>query len=110
MSVMLRTHAIDALDDIFIFYDFQQVRDVIMIVAFIEKLSSWEKIFIYYNEDRWNIESLSTYFDDKKFNWICNNINIILQHREESKQFDGIDINKEMKDRTNFFFDLNELR
>ena len=92
MSVILKTHAIDMFDNVFIFYDFQQVRDAIMIAAFFEELRRWEKIFIYYSGDRWGVEKLKEYFNSKKYEWICSKLNMIFQRRENSSQFDGINI------------------
>ena len=110
MSVMVRTHSnCDVLDNIFIFYNFQQVSDVIMIVAFVERLNRWEKIFIYNSADGWDIKSLATYFNEKKVNWICNKLNMIFQHRENSNQFDGIDIQKAINENANFFLGLNQI-
>ena len=56
MSVILNSRSIDVLEKIFIFYDFNQVVDVVMVVAYIDKLGRWEKIFVYNSEDIWHIE------------------------------------------------------
>lgn len=109
MSVMVRTRAIDVLDNVFIFYDFQQIRDAIMIVAFVEDLGKWEKIFIYFIDGRWEIETLNEYFNDSKASWISDKIGMILQHQEDSGEFGGIDIEKDMKMDAVFMLGINKV-
>ena len=109
MSVILNSRSIDVLENIFIFYDFNQVVDAVMVVAYIDKLGRWEKIFVYNSGDVWDIDNLAKYFDKRKFNWLSKKLNMIFQNRESSNQFDGIDIDKDMKVDSDFVVGLNQL-
>lgn len=106
MSVMIRSHSCDVLDDIFIFYDFQQVQDAMMIVAYFDNSNSWEKLFIYYSDDKWETKFLKHYFTIDKYDWICKQIDIILQHRENSTHFEGIYIDQNIPVDINFILGL----
>jgi len=99
----------DVLDTVFIFYDFKQVLDAMMIVTFVEGINRWQKIFVYNSEDGWEIETLKNYIDSKKFEWLSKKLNLIFQHREQSDQFDGIDITTEIEDDAGFEISLNAI-
>jgi len=109
MSVLLNPRNSDVLDTVFIFYDFKQVLDAMMIVTFVEGINRWQKIFVYNSEDGWEIETLKNYIDSKKFEWLSKKLNLIFQHREQSDQFDGIDITTEIEDDAGFEISLNAI-
>jgi hypothetical protein len=109
MSVILNPRGTDVLDSVFIFYDFKQILDAIMIVTFVEGINRWQKIFVYNSEDGWEIETLKNYIDSKKFEWLSKKLNLIFQHREQSDQFDGIDITTEIEDDAGFEISLNAI-
>jgi hypothetical protein len=109
MSVVLNPGNIDVLDSVFIFYDFKQVLDAIMIITFVEGINRWQKIFVYNSEDGWEIETLKNYLDSKKFEWLSKTLNLIFQHREQSEQFEGIDITGEIEHNAGFEFSLNAI-
>jgi len=109
MSVLLNPRNSDILDTVFIFYDFKQVLDAMMIVTFVEGIHRWQKIFVYNSEDGWEIETLKNYIDSKKFEWLSKKLNLIFQHREQSDQFDGIDITTEIEDDAGFEISLNAI-
>ncbi|HYJ65965.1 MAG TPA: hypothetical protein VEV62_19615 [Parafilimonas sp.] len=109
MSVLLSPRNMDVLDTVFIFYDFKQVLDAMMIVTFVEGINRWQKIFVYNSEDGWEIETLKNYIDSKKFEWLSKKLNLIFQHREQSDQFDGIDITTEIEDDAGFEISLNAI-
>ena len=107
MSVLLNPRNSDVLDTVFIFYDFKQVLDAMMIVTFVEGINRWQKIFVYNSEDGWEIETLKDYLDSKKFEWLSKKLNLIFQHRESSEQFEGIDITREIEQNVGFELSLN---
>ena len=107
MSVLLNHRNSDVLDTVFIFYDFKQVLDAMMIVTFVEGINRWQKIFLYNSEYGWEIETLKDYLDSKKFEWLSKKLNLIFQHRENSEQFEGIDITKEIEQNVGFELSLN---
>ena len=109
MSVMLNRGNIDVLDTVFIFYDFKQVLDAIMIVTFVEGINRWQKVFVYNSENGWEIETLKAYLDPKKFEWLSKKLNLIFQHREQSEQFEGIDITREIQHDVGFEISLNAI-
>ena len=109
MSVILNRGNSDVLDNIFIFYDFKQVLDAIMIVTFVESTNRWQKVFVYNSEDGWEIETLKPYIDPNKFEWLCKKLNLIFQHREHSGQFQGIDITSEIDQNIGFELAINGL-
>jgi len=109
MSVILNPRNIDVLDSVFIFYDFKQILDAIMIVTFVEGTNRWQKIFVYDSEDGWEIETLKAYLDSTKFEWLSKKLNLIFQHRENSEQFEGIDITREIEQNAGFEFSLNAI-
>ncbi|HYJ65992.1 MAG TPA: hypothetical protein VEV62_19750 [Parafilimonas sp.] len=109
MSVILNPRSTDVLDSVFIFYDFKQILDAIMIVTFVEGLNRWQKIFVYNSEDGWEIETLKNFLDSKKFEWLSKKLNLIFQNREQSEQFEGIDITKEIEQNAGFEFSLNAI-
>jgi len=109
MSVLLSPRNMDVLDTVFIFYDFKQVLDAMMIVTFVEGINRWQKIFVYNSEDGWEIETLKNYIDSKKFEWLSKKLNLMFQHREQSDQFDGIDITTEIEDDAGFEISLNAI-
>jgi hypothetical protein len=109
MSVLLNPRNSDVLDTVFIFYDFKQVLDAMMIVTFVEGINRWQKIFVYNSEDGWEIETLKDYLDSKKFEWLSKKLNLIFQHREKSGQFEGIDITREIEQNVGFELSLNAI-
>jgi hypothetical protein len=109
MSVVLNPGNIDVLDSVFIFYDFKQVLDAIMIITFVEGINRWQKIFVYNSEGGWEIETLKNYLDSKKFEWLSKTLNLIFQHREQSELFEGIDITKEIEQNAGFELSLNAI-
>ena len=109
MSVILNPRSTDVLDSVFIFYDFKQVLDAMMIVTFVEGINRWQKIFVYNSEDGWEIETLKNFLDSKKFEWLSKKLNLMFQHREQSDQFDGIDITTEIEDDAGFEISLNAI-
>ena len=104
MSVLLNPRNIDVLDSVFVVYDFKQILDAIMIVTFVEG-----KVFVYNSEDGWEIENLKNYVDSKKFEWLSKKLNLIFQHREQSQQFEGIDITRQIERDAGFEFSLNAI-
>jgi len=94
MNLILYSPAIDILDNVFIFYNFKQVRDAIMVVTFVEEASNWQKTFIYYSNERWQIESLKDYFDSKKYGWVCRELQPVFQYYEYCSKFNDIDMNE----------------
>ncbi|HYJ63499.1 MAG TPA: hypothetical protein VEV62_07135 [Parafilimonas sp.] len=109
MSVLLNRRNSDVLDTVFIFYDFKQVLDAMMIVTFVEGINRWQKIFVYNSEDGWEIETLKDYLDSKKFEWLSKKLNLIFQHRENSEQFEGIDITRDIERSVGFELSLNAI-
>ena len=109
MSVKLNKGNIDVLENILVFYDFNQVLDAIMIVTFVEKTNRWQKVFVYNTEDGWEIETLKPYVDSDKFEWLSKKLNLIFQHREQSEQFQGIDITTEIDQNIGFELAINGL-
>jgi len=109
MSVLLNPRNSDVLDTVFIFYDFKQVLDAMMIVTFVEGINRWQKIFVYNYEDGWEIETLKDYLDSKKFEWLSKKLNLIFQHRENSEQFEGIDITRDIEQNVGFELSLNAI-
>lgn len=109
MSVLLKPRTNDVLDTVFIFYDFKQVLDAIMIVTFVEGINRWQKVFVHNSENGWEIETLKNYLEPKKFEWLSTKLNLIFQHREQSEQFEGIDFTKQMQENTGFQFSLNAI-
>ena len=109
MSIIFNFRSADVLDNVFIFYNFKQVLDTIMIVTFVERINRWQKIFVYNSDDRWETETLKTYVDSNKFEWLCKKLNLIFQHREQCEQFEGIDISKEIEQNPDLLLTLNEI-
>ncbi len=83
MNVVLYSPAIDILDNVFIFYNFKQVCDAIMVVTFAKEAGSWEKTFIYYSNERWQTESLKDYFDNQKYVWVCKELQPVFKYYED---------------------------
>ena len=106
MNLILSSPAIDILDNVFIFYNFKQVRDAIMIVTFVEEAGSWQKTFIYYSNENWQTENLKNYFDHKKYNWVCRKLQPVFQHYENFKKFNGINIDYEKQGEPGFVLGL----
>ena len=109
MSVIFKRGNVDILDNIFIFYDFKQVLDAIMIVTFVEETNRWQKVFVCNSEDGWEIETLKPYVDANKFEWLCKKLSLIFQHREDSEQFEGINVTSEIEQNVGFEFAINGL-
>jgi hypothetical protein len=109
MSIIFNFHSTDVLDNVFIFYDFKQVLDTIMVVTFVERINRWQKIFVFNSEDRWETEMLKTYVEPNKFEWLCKKLNLIFQHREQCEQFEGIDIRSEIEQNPALLRTLNEI-
>ena len=109
MSVLLNPRNIDVLDSVCVVYDFKQILDAIMIVTFVEGINRWQKVFVYNSEDGWEIENLKNYVDSKKFEWLSKKLNLIFQHREQSQQFEGIDITRQIERDAGFEFSLNAI-
>ena len=109
MSVILNSRTSDVLDTVFIFYDFKQVLDAIMIITFVEGTNQWQKVFVHNSENGWEIETLKNYVDPKKFEWLRNKLNLIFQNRENSRQFQGIEITGEIKQNVGFELSLNAI-
>jgi hypothetical protein len=109
MSMIFNFRNTDVLDNVFIFYNFKQVLDVIMVVTFVERINRWQKIFVYNSDDGWETETLKTYVDSNKFEWLSKKLNLIFQHREQSEQFEGIDITKQIEQNPALQLTLNEI-
>lgn len=109
MSVIVNRGNTDVLDSVFIFYDFKQVLDAIMIITFVEGINQWQKIFVYNSDKGWDIETLKTFLDPKKFEWLSKKLGLIFQHRENSEQFQGTDITRKIEQNVGFEISLNAI-
>ena len=92
--VLAKSKSTDVLNNVFIFYDFKQIKDMIMIVTFIEQSHQWEKIFVFCSNDQWRTELLKGYLNEEKYQWTCEQLKEILKEPETNNGFEEIDMTK----------------
>jgi hypothetical protein len=64
-------------NNIFLIYDFKQFKDLILMVMYVDKLSTWKKIFIEYKDGRWKTHTLTRYLDTKTYKLVRNKLQLI---------------------------------
>ena len=79
---------------IYIWYNFKQIRDVVLLLFFSEKTKRFEKVFIYANTSRWEIDVLRHYTDDEMYGAICERLQYLFESREISADCEAIDVEK----------------
>ena len=106
MSAVIKSSGGDLLDNIFIFYDFSQVKDAVLIVTYFESLRRWDKVFIFFINDQWETESLLMRLSATKYEWLCKKLDFIFKelYAEES-----INLNEEMQKEADFIIALNAM-
>ena len=64
-------------NNIFLIYDFKQIKDVILMVMYVDKLNSWQKVFVSYKDGAWNTHTLTRYMDAQTYKHVCNKLQLI---------------------------------
>ena len=109
MSVVLKSRNADLLDNVFIFYDFKQVHDAMMIVTFDKKTKSWEKVFVYNSVNGWEINDVKRHVDDKKFKWISKKLDLIFHQNKIDVHLDDINLDEVIRSESKFVLALNRV-
>lgn len=104
MSAIIKSSGGSLLDNIFIFYDFSQVKDAVLVVTYFENLGRWEKIIVFYINNSWETESLMMQLSSKKYKWLCEKLLLIFQQPnvEASKS-----LCNDIKQESDFILTLN---
>lgn len=97
MSAIIKSGSENLLDNVYIFYDFNQVRDAVLIITYFEQLCRWEKLYVYFTNNRWESESLLMYMNCEKLNWIREKLNSIFQERVKDAEYVDLDINEAVR-------------
>jgi hypothetical protein len=63
--------------NIYLIYDFKQIKDVILMVMYVDKLNTWKKIFVNYEDGVWRTRMLTHYIDTKMYKQVCNKLQLI---------------------------------
>jgi hypothetical protein len=88
MRTMMKLYPDTASKKIFIFYNFHQVRDAVLLLLFAEKTNRFEKIFVYANAGRWETDVLRYYVDGKTYETICKRLKSLFDFREAPTDLD----------------------
>jgi hypothetical protein len=64
-------------NNIYLIYDFKQVKDVILMVMYVDKLRAWKKIFLNYRDDKWKTNILTCYMNAETYKQVCNKLQLI---------------------------------
>ncbi len=62
---------------IFLIYDFKQVKDLILMVMYVDKLNTWKKVFVIYENGKWRTSVFASYLDKKTYMQVCNKLRLI---------------------------------
>jgi len=95
MSAMLTLRCNNRRKKIFIWYDFKQIRDAVLLLFFSDKTNHFEKIFIYANPGKVGNRCTAVLYQRRDI-WsrFAKNCNIFLEYREAPKDFEAIAIEK----------------
>ena len=94
MSAMMTLRCNNRRKKIFIWYDFKQIRDAVLLLFFSGKTNHVEKIFIYANNNRWETDVLRYYIDDEAYAPICKKLQYLFEYREAPTDFEAVSIEK----------------
>jgi len=64
-------------NNIFLIYDFKQFKDLILMVMYVDKLSTWKKVLIAYKDGAWKTRILTRYLDTKTYKLVRNKLRLI---------------------------------
>ena len=96
--VLVKSESTDVFNNVFIFYDFKQVKDMIMIVTYLEQSKQWEKIFIFNKDSRWQTDELQDYLSEEKYKWTFEKLTEIFNEPQDNSDFKDLDIEKIRKE------------
>ena len=93
---------------IFIWYDFKQIRDAVLLLFFSEKTNHFEKIFIYANNGRWETDVLRYYIDDEAYDPVCKKLQYLFEFRESPTDFEAVAIEKAVENYAKILVSLED--
>jgi len=64
-------------NNIFLIYDFKQIKDLILMVMYVDKLKTWKKVFITYKDGEWKTRILTRYMNAKTYKQVCNKLRLV---------------------------------
>ena len=106
MSAVLKLPRNNGSKNIYLIYDFKQVKDSILIVMYVDKLNSWKKIFINYENGAWDIDILAFYTDDVTCAQIRSKLNFILSRHQYSDEQKALNLEQSMEDNAAFILGI----
>ena len=92
---------------IFIWYDFKQIRDAILLLLYTEKNKQYEKVFIYESSNCWQTDILKKYTDEKTYKAICKKLKYIFTFRDTTSDYDDLDVQQAIENYSNFLTDVD---
>ncbi len=87
MKATLPLFGINTSKKIFIWYDFKQIRDAILLVFFSEKTNRYERVFIYGNAEGWETDILQYCTDGATYKAICKRLKQLFNTLEAPTKF-----------------------
>jgi hypothetical protein len=102
MSVVLKLPADGATKQVYLIYDFKQVSDSIMLIMYVDELSSWKKFFINYEDGVWKTDILAPYTDNETLQRICDKLKFIFTQQAHVSQPEGLNLEQTMQEEAAF--------
>ncbi len=94
MSVIIKARGTGVLDNVFIFYDFKQVRDAVLVIMFAKQLGCWEKVLIYNTTNGWEADILKNYLEDDRYGLVSKKLKLIFNETEKRNRTEITNIGK----------------
>lgn len=90
MSLVLNLPGKGMPNNIYMIYNFSQIKDEILLVMYVDKCKSWKKISVGYNNGYWQTNTLIKYTDVKTFNEIQYRLKKIFNQHTHLNKHDGL--------------------
>ena len=106
MSAVLKLTANGCINNICLIYDFKQVSDAILVIMYVDKLHTWEKIFISYEEGAWDTSVLAYYTDANAYRQICNKLKLVFMKHAHAGEEKALYLENTMREDALFMLEI----
>jgi len=93
-------------NNIFLIYNFKQLKDLILMVMYVDKLNTWKKIFVKYKNGEWKTGVLARYMDAKTYRQVCNKLRLICSGDASSDE-EMLDLENTMQQEAAFMLNMH---
>ncbi len=107
MSVVLKLPDNSLSKNVYLIYDFKQVKDSILLIMYVDEIESWKKFFIYFKNGIWETDVLASSTNDETYKQICNKLEFIFSEQEHMNDQNDFELEKIMQENTAFMLGVN---